>query len=200
MSTPKTIRRGDKGEEVSMLQRYLGINPVANFGPQTEQKVKDFQKANGLKDDGVVGPITWKKIFEQYDDVELILQRQPSKPNGTNGEIRHNGTRLCYTIELPWKNNQRRISSIPAGRYPLGKRYSQKFKSHVLLENVPNRDLILIHPANNALKELNGCIAPVTAITGDGRGNQSVAANTKVRELVYGFLNQGRKVFLVVKD
>jgi hypothetical protein len=199
MSIPKTIRRGDRGDEVSMLQRYLGINPVANFGPQTEQAVKAFQKANGLSDDGVVGPITWKKIFEKFDDVELVLQRQPSKPNGTNGDIRHNGTRICYTIELPWKNNQRRVSSIPAGRYPLSKRYSQKFKSHILLENVKDRDYILIHPANNAMRELNGCIAPVTALTGDGKGNQSVLAFNKVRELVYGLINQGRKVFLLVK-
>jgi hypothetical protein len=200
MSTPRTVRRGDNNEDVKTLQRYLGINPVGNFGPVTEEKVKAFQKANGLKDDGVVGPKTWEKIFEKFNDVELVLQRQPSKPNGTNGEIRHNGTRLCYTIELPWKNNQRRISSIPAGRYPLSKRYSQKFKSHILLENVPNRDLILIHPANNAMRELNGCIAPVTALTGDGTGNQSVLANNKVRELVYGLINQGRKVFLLVKN
>jgi hypothetical protein len=30
--------------------------------------------------------------------------------------------------------------------------------------DVKNRKLILFHPANNALKELNGCIAPVTKL------------------------------------
>ena len=35
-------------------------------------------------------------------------------PNGTNGLLYDEmGELLCFTIELPWKNNERRESCIP---------------------------------------------------------------------------------------
>ena len=58
------LKVGSTGEDVKKLQTKLGINPpTGNFGPITEQKVKEWQLANGLKDDGVVGPTTWGKMF-----------------------------------------------------------------------------------------------------------------------------------------
>jgi N-acetylmuramoyl-L-alanine amidase len=38
-------------------------NETENFGKLTEEAVKKFQKSNGLKDDGVVGPKTWGVIL-----------------------------------------------------------------------------------------------------------------------------------------
>ena len=87
---------------------------------------------------------------------------------------------LACTIELPWKQNAKRISCIPEGVYTLRRRYSEKFKWHLVLLEVPERSGILIHPANDALKELQGCIAPVTAITEVGKGSNSRNAMQKV--------------------
>lgn len=87
---------------------------------------------------------------------------------------------LACTIELPWKQNAKRISCIPEGIYTLRRRYSEKFKWHLVLLEVPERSGILIHPANDALKELQGCIAPVTAITEIGKGSNSRNAMQKV--------------------
>lgn len=87
---------------------------------------------------------------------------------------------LACTIELPWKQNAKRISCISEGVYTLRRRYSEKFKWHLVLLEVPERSGILIHPANDALKELQGCIAPVTAITEVGKGSNSRNAMQKV--------------------
>ena len=57
-----TIKRGSKGEDVKVLQKYLGINPDGDFGPKTEEKVKEWQRSKGLKDDGVIGPNSWAVI------------------------------------------------------------------------------------------------------------------------------------------
>ena len=35
------------------------INPDGDFGPLTDTAVKCFQKAKGLTQDGIVGPLTW---------------------------------------------------------------------------------------------------------------------------------------------
>jgi len=63
----------------------------------------------------------------------------------------------CKTIELPWKNNERQVSCIPEGTYRVKKRFSPRFENHFILEDVPNRDLILIHHGNYK-KDVKGCI------------------------------------------
>jgi putative chitinase len=57
------LKIGSKGPEVKALQEKLGIaNPDGNFGPNTEGKLKAWQKANGLLDDGIAGPSTLGKL------------------------------------------------------------------------------------------------------------------------------------------
>lgn len=119
-------------------------------------------------------------------------------PNGTNGQILLNGDKLCSTIELPWKNNASQISCIPEGEYELRKRYSTKFGWHLLLMDVPGRQYILIHPANDAVKELKGCIAPVSFLTGEGKGNESRKALEKLKGVVFPVLEKGEMVKLVI--
>jgi hypothetical protein len=41
---------------------------------------------------------------------------------------------------------------------------------HLELVDIPNRTYILIHPTNNVHKELQGCVAPVTKLSGPGLG------------------------------
>jgi len=129
---------------------------------------------------------------------ELVLERT-CYPGGTNGVLYLNSSIQCYTIELPWLNNKPQHSCIPEGRYRLKKRYSIKHKVHLELEGVRGRSLILIHPANNALKELKGCIAPVTRITGEGRGTGSRAAFTKLMQQSLQLLEQG-SLFINIKN
>ncbi|MFY7963518.1 MAG: DUF5675 family protein [Chitinophagaceae bacterium] len=131
--------------------------------------------------------------------MELVLLRNYCT-NGTNGNLYFNGDGLCQTIELPWKNNERKVSCIPEGRYELIKRYSPKYKWHLQVCNVPNRDLILIHPFNDAQKESMGCIAPVTSIIGEGKGNKSRIVFDKLKAFVYPVLERNEKVFLVIKS
>ena len=118
---------------------------------------------------------------------------------GTNGTLAYNGLTICATIELPWKNNSARISCIPEGRYPLIKRYSPRFKNHFMLENVRNRQYILIHPANDAALELKGCIAPVSLITGIGQGIHSVKAMQRIISLVDPPFGQSHPIFITIK-
>jgi len=58
--------------------------------------------------------------------------------------------------------------------------------------------LILFHPANNALIELNGCIATVTKLSGPGLGLMYRNAFAKLKDLVYKVLDQKESVELIV--
>lgn len=117
---------------------------------------------------------------------------------GTNGELWCGKRIICHTIELPWLDNQRQVSCIPEGNYQLRKRFAEKFQWHLWLENVPNRQWILFHPANNALKELRGCIAPVFKLEGAGLGSQSKEATKKLTSLVFPALDKAEDVYLTI--
>jgi hypothetical protein len=131
--------------------------------------------------------------------MELVLWRT-YHPSGTNGDILFNGLKLCNSIELPWKNNQQRISCIPEGKYELVKRYSLRFKWHLQLKDVKGRDLILIHPANDAFMELKGCIAPVTTIQSPGKGLKSRSALELIKAIVYPVLDEKKPFYLTIKS
>ena len=112
----------------------------------------------------------------------MLVLKRIYLATAVHGELTLNGKHISYTIELPWRDNKSRISCIPEGSYVLRKRYSEKFKWHFVLTDVHNRSGILIHPANDAQKELQGCIAPVTKITGEGNGTESRKAMQKLTD------------------
>ncbi|MDQ0175110.1 peptidoglycan-binding domain-containing protein [Bacillus chungangensis] len=68
--TRRTLRRGDQGSDVIVLQQalnragfYFGrIDGI--FGPVTEKAVRGFQRSRGLVVDGIVGRRTWGALEE----------------------------------------------------------------------------------------------------------------------------------------
>ena len=57
------VRLGSKGDAVKLVQAVVKTTVDGNFGVVTERKVKEWQSQNGLLADGVVGPVTWKRMF-----------------------------------------------------------------------------------------------------------------------------------------
>jgi len=73
------LRKGDNNEDVKKLQAKLGVEPMGNFGPKTEEAVKKWQSANGLTPDGIVGPATWAKIMGESIQAQVALST-PTPP------------------------------------------------------------------------------------------------------------------------
>lgn len=90
----KTIKKGSIGDEVKVLQKYLGINVDGIFGPVTEKKVKEWQKENGLTPDGIVGPKSWA-IVQKHNTVS-----SESKINIIDAHI---NTHITYSRNRPIK-------------------------------------------------------------------------------------------------
>jgi len=57
-----------------------------------------------------------------------------------------------------------------------------------------------LHAANDANKELHGCIAPVSILAAEGKGTQSRNALAKINAIVFPVLNQMKQVFLTIKS
>jgi Family of unknown function (DUF5675) len=129
-------------------------------------------------------------------ELELI---RTYHPGGTTGMIFYQGSILSFCIELPWKDNHTRVSCIPEGKYRLVKRYNPHFDEHFEVMDVPGRTGILIHPANDALLELKGCIAPVTIAIGVNRGWRSREALAKIVQFTQYAFWSGDPFFLTIK-
>lgn len=105
-----------------------------------------------------------------------MLIRQKADGMATQGELHRMPAPgfLCFTLELPWRNNERGRSCIPAGRHRLKlrgegdfhQRYTERWDWHAeMIEvEVEGRDFILFHTGNTH-HHTDGCI-----LVGEQRG------------------------------
>src|SRR5690554_8017573 len=63
----KTLKLNSKGETVKQLQLLLNIIPDGIFGIQTQQSVIFFQKSQNITPDGIVGPVTWSRLYDGWE-------------------------------------------------------------------------------------------------------------------------------------
>lgn len=113
----------------------------------------------------------------------MVIELQRLYRDGwTDGEMLINGILVCRSIELRWANNERNISCVPEGVYPVAIIQHPKFGECLQINGVKGRSGILVHVANDAQKELRGCIAPVFSLTGNGKGQYSRLALNYVIE------------------
>lgn len=117
-----------------------------------------------------------ERITEGAQQTEGILTVFQGCGDGKNEEK----VFQCYTLELPWQDNQTRISCIPKNTYNVEKRQSTKYKHHFHILDVPNRSYILIHNGNYNY-QTKGCILvgkTLTDINGDGLRDVTSSVNT----------------------
>ena len=92
-----TVRNGDKGNYVYILQAALNISGVSvvtidgKFGNKTETAVKKFQTAAGIKADGICGKDTWYELLgvgkaeEATGDKQTSVTPAPSTDTNLDG-------------------------------------------------------------------------------------------------------------------
>jgi hypothetical protein len=69
------LKVGSRGTDVKLLQEFLELTADGIFGKGTERAVKEFQKANGLDVDGLVGTSTWDVMgLATTDDSEKTFE------------------------------------------------------------------------------------------------------------------------------
>ena len=132
--------------------------------------------------------------------INLLLIRDTFSKNSVIGELFLNGERMCDTLENPWKNNQRNISCIPEGEYPVRLRLARESGSrdylHLLVQEVPNRDWILFHRGNTA-KDTSGCILVGLGSQQDVVNNSVLAMDLLMKEIIN---LGGENINLIIKN
>ncbi len=117
---------------------------------------------------------------------ELNIERKLSSEKCTMGYLIANGKVVCYTLELPWKDNLNNISCIPKGSYNGILRYDKNDGWRIQLEDVPNRTGVQIH-LGNYTTEIKGCILVGTNANIDNCSVQnSSVAYSELKKAFYG--------------
>ena len=132
--------------------------------------------------------------------INLLLIRDTFSKKSTIGELFINGERICDTLENPWQDNQRNISCIPEGVYPVRLRLPRESASrdylHLLVQEVPNRDWILFHRGNTA-KDTSGCILVGLGSQQDVVNNSVLAMDLLIKEIIN---LGGEDINLIIKN
>ena len=132
--------------------------------------------------------------------INLLLIRDKFTDESTIGELFLNGELLCDTLENPWLDNQKNISCIPVGEYPVRIRLPRESATrdymHLLVKEVKDRDYILFHIGNTA-KDTRGCILVGLGSQQDFVSNSVLAMDLLMKEI----LNLGgEKINLIIKN
>jgi hypothetical protein len=99
----------------------------------------------------------------------MNLIRDDQNDVRTIGAMFDGTERICETLELPWRGNQRGISCIPEGGYECKVADSPSRGYPVYwLQNVPGRQDVQIH-IGNFPKDIRGCI-----LVGTSRGRNMI--------------------------
>jgi len=136
----------------------------------------------------------------QSNLINLLIIRDTFSDKSTIGELFINGERFCDTLENPWLDNQRNISCIPEGEYPVRLRLARESATreylHLLVQDVPNRDYILFHRGNFP-KDTSGCILVGQGTQQDVVNNSTLAMDLVMKEI----LNLGgTNINLIIKN
>lgn len=121
----------------------------------------------------------------------LILERQSTSDQGTFGRLHGTGNTALWVAELPWRDNAKGRSCIPAGAYRvehLSRSASGKYHDVYHVTEVEGRTGILIHSGNFAGDRMQGwrthswgCLLPGLRAgelnNGYGRDQQAVLAS-----------------------
>ena len=123
------------------------------------------------------------------EDFRLTIERKLSSESCTMGYLVASGEVLCYTLELPWADNQNNISCIPAGTYAGILRYDKTDGWRIQLENVPGRMGVQIH-VGNYTSQIQGCVLVGSDASVDNCSvSGSSAAYSKLKTAFYGTSN-----------
>ncbi|MCH7477731.1 MAG: peptidoglycan-binding protein [SAR324 cluster bacterium] len=101
------LRIGSRGAEVRKIQEQLaGLGfyrgPLdGDFGGGTRSAVKVFQRAKGLGADGVVGPNTWRTLFQaEIPEPEILAKRLNERCLALTGTFESNKSHPEYFATL----------------------------------------------------------------------------------------------------
>lgn len=133
-------------------------------------------------------------------DINLLLIRDTFTDESILGKLYLNGEWTGDTLELPYKDNQRSISSIPKGKYNVRLRLPRESATrdylHLLIQDVKDRDFILFHRGNTS-SDSRGCVLVGLSREQDRVNKSKLAMDLLIKEII---ILGGENIKLTIKN
>lgn len=121
--------------------------------------------------------------------LDITIARTSENASSTTGELFVDGRFVAHTLELPWRNNQSYISSIPVGSYTAHLRFDKSDGWRLQLDDVPGRSGVQLHIGNYP-NQIEGCVLVGLAVNNaESRVELSAEAYDRLRAAFYGSVN-----------
>ena len=106
----------------------------------------------------IVAAIAVTSVLDAAKPFEIVIQRNLTCiDNATVGSLTVGGVEVARTLELPFRDNQEKISRVQAGTYAGTIRTDGTKGWRIELKNVPNRTNVQLH-VGNYTRETEGCV------------------------------------------
>ena len=128
--------------------------------------------------------------------IKILRLQDEGKQTLSSGFVFNGITKIFEfkVLELPWLNNQRRISCIPKGLYDVEKFNSPTFGNVFLYQEVQGRDMIEMHPGN-FVTDILGCQLPGEGFTDINRdGLLDVTSSRKTLGILWDLMEDEFKI------
>lgn len=147
------LKKGTVSKEVAEWQTFLAMPADGIFGENTEKATKLFQKSNGLKADGVVGPATLRKA-----GLEKFIQPTDYYPPRPKFSSPSSSTRSKLFGKFEWKKLNKTDIKIE-GNWTAENIVKVKITQLIGVEGAPKSGEIFFHKAG--AEQIKGFFAEV---------------------------------------
>lgn len=130
--------------------------------------------------------------------INVTLDRIGEHDGQTYGVLRVANRPRFVTIEDAWRDNKPDVSCIPVGVYRCAYYSSPKFGWTYLVDGVPGRSGILIHPGNSH-EDTRGCILVGSSFSPDA-GSSGIIHSRTAFGLFLRLLKDEKYFELLVRD
>ena len=129
--------------------------------------------------------------------MNITLTRLYSRDDCTIGVLTSPEKMLCFTMENPWRHNQKNVSCIPEGKYRCEPHAGTKHKETWIVKDVDGRSGIVFHIGNTE-SDTRGCILPGTTV-GMIEENKAVLRSRIALEKLRVYIGLNTSFNLIVK-
>lgn len=124
-------------------------------------------------------------ITQNVGNLNLVVSRFKATSKSVIGDLSINGTRICYTLEEAWRDNQKGHSCVGLGTYSAFLRYTSTKTNRewcFQLNDANGRTAIQMHIGNKP-SHTEGCI-----LVGQSHSTDFVGASTKAYQQIQDFV------------
>jgi hypothetical protein len=134
------LKKGDNNEIVKKIQIALGVEPVGNFGPKTEEAVKAWQAKNGLTPDGIVGPATLAKM-----GIVVEASSAPTTPSKHSAVAKYSKEKIEEAVKAKgykWFEGDYKLNIVGVRNSDTGAKVTNAFDDKITLSYQVNGEWV----------------------------------------------------------